>query len=380
MIDCQPSEITGEHHQNTVQGGVCRTELAVFLRRKQLNQTDSGTDVLNRIDRRHQNPDHKECRIVVNNEVTEEIQDDNQNSAAHEDQQRRNPVQNVTGNQDKTYRNQRRYPHDVSILRFRKIQLLYRKQQIENIAAERGNLGQAYADEQEIKKTVSQAILDIHLYQYRHSGQKRRFLLISIVHRRIFPFFDEKADPGDAQQDCHGKPGINAVRIFPGILQKEKVERSGRTSQNHHQDRNEPADEHMRNHIRIQIEEDRTDEKIEKLENHTADDRHPDDDCPQREIFFQNGQAPITISAICGAQPRSTSISAITGAATIRKGMRRPQRVRVRSLSVEITGFITMFIPDGILPTTTAINSFDAPKQFNESGIRVGTRMEQETW
>ena len=114
---------------------------------------------------------------------------------------------------------------------------------------------------------MSQAILDIHLYQCRHPGQKRRFLLFSFVHRRIFPFLDKKADPGEAQQECHGKPGINPVRIFPGILQKEKVERSGRTSQNHHQDRNEPADEHMRNHIRIQIEEDRADEKIEKLVN-----------------------------------------------------------------------------------------------------------------
>ena len=61
--------------------------------------------------------------------MAEKIQEDDQHSAPHEDQQRRNPVQHIAGRQHESDRNQRGNAHDVSVLRLRKPQLLDREQQ-----------------------------------------------------------------------------------------------------------------------------------------------------------------------------------------------------------------------------------------------------------
>ena len=52
--------------------------------------------------------------------------------------------------------------------------------------------------------------------------------------------------------------------------------------------------------------------------------------------------------------------------------MRRPQRVRVRSLRVLTIGLITKFSAAGMLPTTRPISQFGASWLFRNSGSSDG--------
>lgn len=52
------SEITADHHEQAGTGGVGRTELAIFLRGEQFDETQTNTDKLHRVNRHRQNADH----------------------------------------------------------------------------------------------------------------------------------------------------------------------------------------------------------------------------------------------------------------------------------------------------------------------------------
>lgn len=63
------------------------------------------------------------------------------------------------------------------------------------------------------------------------------------------------------------------------------------------------------------------------------------------------------------------------GVAKRRKGMRRPSRLRNLSLHVLSTGFITMFIAAGTLPTINPMSWLDVPISLRVRGSTLGMRV-----
>ena len=82
-------------------------------------------------------------------------------------------------------------------------------------------------------------------------------------------------------------------------------------------------------------------------------------------------------------QPSRIRNSVTNGLANSRYGMRRPQRVRVRSLFVLTIGLIMKFRAAGMLPTTSPISQFGAwwllMNSGRSEGISISIRVKQKS-